>query len=186
MKTPRQTSFVPSLPFTPFHSLSLLLLLFISGCARQGYPTGGPKDEDPPIALGCKPDNGSRQFNANEFYIQFDEYVVLKNPNDNILVSPPMKQQPEYTTKGKGILVTIKDTLQPNTTYLFQFKEAIADFNEGNLLPSFEYVFSTGDAMDTLMLEGHVLDPRSGEPWKETVTVAEFNSDTQTLRYSSK
>ncbi len=185
MKTPRQTSFVPSLPFTPFHSLSLLLLLFISGCARQGYPTGGPKDEDPPIALGCKPDNGSRQFNANEFYIQFDEYVVLKNPNDNILVSPPMKQQPEYTTKGKGVLVTIKDTLQPNTTYLFQFKEAIADFNEGNLLPSFEYVFSTGDAMDTLMLEGHVLDPRSGEPWKETVTVAAFNSDTQTLSDST-
>jgi hypothetical protein len=126
------------------------------------------------VALGCKPDNGSRQFAADEFYIQFDEYVVLKNPSDNILVSPPMKQQPEYTTKGKGILVKIKDTLQENTTYLFQFKEAIADFNEGNLLPSFEYVFSTGDVMDTLMLEGRVLDPRTGNPWKETVTVMAY------------
>lgn len=173
-KASRQTSFVLSLPFTPFHTLSLLLILLLSSCARQGYPTGGPKDEEAPVALGCKPDNGSRHFAKDEFYIQFDEYVVLKNPTDNILVSPPMKQQPEYTTKGKGILVKIKDTLQENTTYLFQFKEAIADFNEGNLLPSFEYVFSTGDVMDTLMLEGRVLDPRTGNPWKETVTVMAY------------
>lgn len=160
--------------------VSLVLLVTTSGCARQGYPTGGPKDTEPPVSLSAKPDNGSRNFAADEFYIQFDEYVVLKNPTDNILVSPPMKQQPEYTTKGKGILVKIKDTLQPNTTYLFQFKEAIADFNEGNLLPSFEYVFSTGDAMDTLMLGGRVLDPYSGNPWKETVTVAAYQSNNQT------
>ena len=157
---------------------------FIYGCARQGYPTGGPKDEEPPVALRCKPDNGSRHFAADEFYIQFDEYVVLKNPSGNILVSPPMKQQPEYTTKGKGILVKIKDTLQENATYLFQFKEAIADFNEGNLLPSFEYVFSTGDAMDTLMLEGRVINPLNGKPWKETITVAAYNSVTPALHDS--
>jgi len=155
----------------------IVALVATSGCARQGYPTGGPKDEDPPVALKCEPDNGSRHFTADEFYVQFDEYVVLKNPTDNILVSPPMKQQPEYTTKGKGILVKIKDTLQENTTYLFQFKEAITDFNEGNLLPSFEYVFSTGENMDTLMLEGRVLDPRSGKPWKETVTVTAYTVD---------
>lgn len=154
--------------------VSVVLLVITSGCARQGYPTGGPKDEDSPVSLGCKPDNGSLHFDANEFYIQFDEYVVLKNPTNNILVSPPMKQQPEYTTKGKGVLVKIKDTLQENTTYLFQFKEAIADFNEGNLLSSFEYVFSTGKDMDTLMLGGRVLEPRSGKPWKETVTVMAY------------
>lgn len=165
--------------------VSLVALVTTSGCARQGYPTGGPKDTEPPKSLATTPENGSRNFAADEFYIQFDEYIVLKNPNDNILVSPPMKQQPEYTTKGKGILVKINDTLLPNTTYLFQFKEAIADFNEGNLLPSFEYVFSTGDAMDTLMLDGRVLEPRSGKPWKETVTVAAFNSATQSLSDSA-
>ena len=166
-------------------SFYLLVFSLLSGCARQGYPTGGIKDEVPPQALNCKPANGSRNFSANEFYIQFDEYVVLKNPNDNILVSPPMKQQPEYTTKGRGILVKIKDTLQENTTYLFQFKEAIADFNEGNLLPSFEYVFSTGNNMDSLMLEGNVIDPRSNKPWKETVTVAAYQSNNQALKQSS-
>ena len=145
-----------------------------SSCARQGYPTGGPKDEAAPVALGCKPANESRHFADNEFYIQFDEYVVLKNASENVLVSPPMKEKPEFSTKGKGVLVKIKDTLQENTTYLFQFKEAIADFTEGNLLPSFEYVFSTGENMDTMMLAGQVLDARSGKPWKETVTVMAY------------
>ena len=159
-------------------ALSLLfvlsLLSLVSACARQGYPTGGPKDETPPVALGTRPANESRGFDGKEFYIQFDEYVVLKNATENVLVSPPMKEKPEFTTKGKGVLVKLKDTLQANTTYLFQFKDAIADFTEGNLLPSYEYVFSTGEAMDTMMLSGQVVDARSGKAWKESVTVMAY------------
>ncbi len=176
-KASRQISFVFSLPFTPSHSLSLLLFLLLAGCARQGYPTGGPKDEEPPVALGCKPANGSKNIAPKEFYVQFDEYVVLKNAPENVLVSPPLKNKPEFTTKGKGVLVKIKDTLQENTTYLFQFKEAIADFTEGNLLPSYEYVFSTGTDMDTMSLGGQVIDARSGKAWKETVTVMAYRAE---------
>jgi 5-hydroxyisourate hydrolase-like protein (transthyretin family) len=93
-----------------------------------------------------------------------------------------MKQKPEYSTKGKGVLVKLNDTLLPNTTYLFQFKEAIADFTEGNLLPSFEYVFSTGADLDTMSLSGHVLDARSGKPWKETVTVMAYQVESEEWR----
>ena len=154
-------------------------LFLITSCAKQGYPSGGPKDVTPPKALDAKPANESRHFAAREFYIPFDEYVVLKNADDNVLVSPPMQQKPEYTTKGRGVLVRLKDTLQPNTTYLFQFKEAIADFTEGNVLPSYEYVFSTGEAMDTLMLAGRVESSRDGKPWKETLSVLAYRpSDT--------
>ncbi len=190
-KTPRQISFVFSLPFTPFHSFSLpvifLFLLssfsfFISSCARQGYPTGGAKDTEPPVALGCKPANGSKNIAPKEFYIQFDEYVVLKNASENVLVSPPLKYKPEFTTKGKGVLVKIKDTLYHNNTYLFQFKEAIADFTEGNLLPSYEYVFSTGSYLDSMSIGGRVLDARTGNPWKEQVTVMAYIESTETWR----
>ena len=156
------------------HLAILLLALLAAACARQGYPTGGPKDETPPKALVTQPANESRHFGSQQFYIQFDEYVVLKNANENVLVSPPLKNKPEYSTKGRGVLVKINDTLLPNTTYLFQFKEAIADFNEGNLLPSFEYVFSTGSDMDTLMLAGQVHNARNGKPWKEQVSVLAY------------
>ena len=177
---------MPPLRYCLISLSTVSCLLFFLSCARQGYPTGGPKDEQPPVALGAKPQNESRHFAEKEFYIQFDEYVVLKNAAENVLVSPPMKQKPEFTTKGKGVLVKIKDTLQENTTYLFQFKEAIADFTEGNLLTSYEYVFSTGDAMDTMALTGQVLDARNGKPWKETVTVMAYRAEGDTLGLSTQ
>ena len=162
--------------------LTLTAMMMLYACAKQGYPTGGPKDETPPVVLGTTPLNGTTNFDAKEFYILFDEYVQVKSADENILVSPPMKHKPEYTTKGRGILVKIKDTLRENTTYLFQFKEGIADFNEGNALKSFEYVFSTGSHIDSMTLRGWVLDAFTGEPWKETVTVVAYhaNSDTMT------
>ncbi len=155
----------------------LVLLVVFSSCAKQGYPSGGPKDTEAPKSVGCKPQNETRNFDRKQFFIEFDEYVVLKDADNNVLVSPPLKHKAEYSTKGHGVQVKIKDTLQENTTYLFQFKEAIADYNEGNLLPSFEYVFSTGDAMDTMMLAGRVLGARDGKPWKETLTVMAYREE---------
>jgi len=158
-------------------SLLLTLALLTVACAKQGYPTGGPKDVEPPKVVEASPANETRQFTARQFFIEFDEYVVLKNADNNVLVSPPLGEKPEYTTKGHGVLVKLNDTLRANTTYLFQFKEAIADFNEGNVLSSYEYVFSTGDQMDTLMMAGRVTAARNGKPWEETLTVLAYRPD---------
>ena len=154
--------------------LTLTAMMLLYACAKQGYPTGGPKDETPPVVLGTTPQNGTTNFDAKEFLIMFDEYVQVKSADENILVSPPMKQKPEYSTKGRGILVKIKDTLRENTTYLFQFKEGIVDFNEGNPLKSFEYVFSTGTHIDSMTVRGKVLDAFTNQPWKEPVTVVAY------------
>lgn len=155
----------------------LSLLSLISACAKQGYPSGGPKDTEAPKSVGCKPENALRNFDRQQFFIEFDEYVVLKDADNNVLVSPPLKHKAEYSTKGRGVQVKINDTLQENTTYLFQFKEAIADYTEGNVLPSFEYVFSTGASMDTMMLAGRVLGARDGKPWKETLAVMAYREE---------
>ena len=140
-------------------------------CAKQGFPSGGPKDETPPVVQGTEPPNGTLNFNAKEFVILFDEYVTMKDVS-GVLVSPTMGKKAEFGTKGHGLVVKIKDTLQPSTTYLFQFKNAIADFNEGNLLPSFEYVFSTGGSIDSMTLRGQVVDAFSQKPLSENITVA--------------
>lgn len=158
-----------------FNLILLSLLVALTGCAKQGFPSGGPKDSAPPKALGSTPPNETRHFDRQQFYIEFDEYVVLKDADNNVLVSPPLKQKAEYTTKGKGVQVKIKDTLQENTTYLFQFKGAIADYTEGNVLQSYEYVFSTGETMDTMMVAGRLENARDGKPWKESLTVAAYS-----------
>lgn len=160
-----------------FLALSFLLLsLGWSSCAKQGMPSGGPKDVTPPKQQSTHPDNKTLNFDANSFYIEFDEYVVLKDADNNVLVSPPLKNKPEIKTKGRGVQVKIKDTLAKNTTYLFQFKNAIADFNEGNLLTSLEYVFSTGAVLDSMTLRGRVLDAHSLEPRKEAVSVLLYDA----------
>lgn len=148
-------------------------MLFLS-CAKEGFPSGGPKDETPPKVLSTTPPNGSAAFDTREFTIMFDEYVQVKDADENILVSPPMKQKPEYQPKGRGIVVKIKDTLRTSTTYLFQFKGGIVDFNEGNPLESYEYVFSTGSTIDSMMLSGRVVDALTAQPSEEVVTVVAF------------
>jgi len=50
------------------------------------------------------------------------------------------------------------DSLDPNTTYTFNFGESITDNNEGNILPFFTYTLSTGATIDSLYVRGQVRD----------------------------
>jgi len=152
-----------------------LLLGTLAGCAKQGYPSGGPVDRTPPKVQVATPPSGTADFAAQEFTLQTDEYITIKDADNNILVSPPMKEKPEYTVRGHKVTVRIKDTLQENTTYLFQFKGAIVDFNEGNPLPTFEYVFSTGAVIDSMTLRGRVVDALTLKASKETVSVLAYD-----------
>ncbi|TDE46862.1 hypothetical protein E0I26_01890 [Flavobacterium rhamnosiphilum] len=135
-----------------------LLLLIIVGCAKRGSITGGLKDTIAPVLKVSFPENFSTNFKGNEIKLVFDENVKLKNLNKQLIISPPMKYEPSVlpTTPSKTISIKIKDTLQPNTTYSFNFGQSIADNNEGNPFNQFKYVFSTGDYIDSLSLGGTV------------------------------
>ncbi|MDI5896579.1 Ig-like domain-containing protein [Flavobacterium yafengii] len=135
-----------------------LLLLITVGCAKRGSITGGLKDTIAPVLKVSFPENFSKNFKGNEIKLVFDENIKLKNLNKQLIVSPPMKYEPSIlpTTPSKTITIKIKDTLQPNTTYSFNFGQSIADNNEGNPLNQFKYVFSTGDYIDSLSLGGTV------------------------------
>ncbi len=135
-----------------------LLLLIIVGCAKRGSITGGLKDTIAPVLKVSFPENFNKNFQGNEIKLVFDENIKLKNLNKQLIISPPMKYEPSIlpTTPSKTITIKIKDTLQPNTTYSFNFGQSIADNNEGNPLNQFKYVFSTGDYIDSLSLGGTV------------------------------
>jgi hypothetical protein len=86
--------------------------------------------------------------------------VKLKNLNKQLIVSPPMKYNPEVSpmTPSKIINIKIKDTLQENTTYSFNFGQSIEDNNEGNPYNQFKYIFSTGSYIDSLKVSGTIKD----------------------------
>lgn len=142
----------------------VVLSAFFFSCANVGYPSGGEVDKTAPKATAFEPTNETKNFTSNNIVIHFDEYIQLKDVDNQVLISPPFEHKAEIVAKGKYVSIKIKDTLLPNTTYLFQFKNAIVDNNEGNALPSLDYVFSTGDHLDSLSVKGKVVDGLTLKP----------------------
>jgi hypothetical protein len=121
-------------------------------------PEGGPKDTIPPVIVKLEPGNFATNFKAKKIYIEFNEFVQIKDQNKEMFVSPAMKKLPLLTTRGRGIVITIRDTLKENTTYAIDLGSAICDNNEGNPLHAMRYVFSTGDKVDSMMCSGYTAD----------------------------
>ncbi len=150
-----------------FVGIFIAIVAIITSCANIGMPTGGPKDVTPPKVLKSIPKNYSTQFKGKEIEITFDEFIKFKDLNSQLLISPPLKNTPDIKIKGKNIVVKINDTLRENTTYTMFFGDAIVDLNEENILPSYEFVFSTGNVLDSLTMTGKVLNAFTQKPEKD-------------------
>ena len=64
-------------------------------------------------------------------------------------------------TVSKKVEIRFETPPRDNTTFTFNFGEAIEDFNEANPLPFFYYTLSTGEYLDSLTLAGTVKDAYS-------------------------
>lgn len=135
-----------------------LLLILVMGCARMSSPGGGEKDEQAPVALRSKPINYSTNFNDKKIIVEFDEFVSLKNVNQELLVSPPVPEKPQIKQRGKALIIKINNELKDSTTYNFNFYNSIVDLNEGNPLKNFQFEFSTGPEFDSIYLGGIMHD----------------------------
>lgn len=151
------------------------LSLFLYGCAQVVAPTGGERDLLPPVVIGTVPLNGSTSFNSDEITIVFDEYIQLSNITEELTVSPPLKNRPNIQVKGKSIVIGLEDTLQENTTYSFNFGNAIKDNHEGTILVGYQYAFSTGEQIDTLKVSGLALDAYTIEPVEKMLVMLYAN-----------
>lgn len=146
--------------------IPIFLLILLSACAKKGRPEGGPKDENAPILVLAKPAYKTTNFKAKKIRFYFDEYIVLKELNKKLIISPPLKTPPLITPIGtptKYINIEILDTLKQNTTYTFNFGDAIQDNNENNKIENFKYIFSTGNYIDSLTTKGTVIDALNGK-----------------------
>ena len=148
---------------TFFH---FIIATIIASCARMGQPDGGWYDDEPPRIIGSTPEDGATGVKEKKITIQFDEYIKVDNATEKVIVSPPQLEMPEIKVAGKKIVVELKDTLKPNTTYTIDFSDAISDNNEGNPLGNYTFTFSTGEQIDTFEVAGNVLDASNLEPVK--------------------
>ena len=138
--------------------LLLPVAVLVHSCAQIVPLSGGDKDVVAPIEQESYPANGSTNFSDKEVSITFDEFIRLKNLQQQLIVSPLMDPAPEVLVKGKKLVIKIKSELKENTTYSLNFGTAIEDITEGNAIPNYKYVFSTGDYLDSLSISGQVVD----------------------------
>jgi len=166
-----------------FIFIAISVLVLFRGCAKMGSPMGGPKDEKSPKVVRTTPDNYSVDFNAKRIEVEFDEFIQLKNINQELVVSPPQKEKPVVRLKNKVMLIDLKENLLDSTTYSFNFGQAIVDNNESNLLENYQFVFSTGDYIDSLGISGFILNAFDMKPSEEPVTVMMYDSNYDSIPY---
>ncbi len=144
-----------------------VVYLFFYACANVGSPSGGPKDETPPVldTLGST-QNFQTNFQKQRIILVFDEFVELKDVFNQVVVSPPLAKRPIVTKKKKTIRFDFDkdEILRPEATYTINFGDAVRDYNEGNVVPDLRFVFSTGDFIDSLEVNGKIVDALTGEP----------------------
>ncbi|MBZ4677021.1 MAG: hypothetical protein JG782_1641 [Anaerophaga sp.] len=155
--------------------ISFIGLIFISGCANQGYPEGGPKDESPPRMVASDPPMNATNFKGDEIEIEFNELIVLRDAMQKVVVSPPLNKPPIIRGLGNKVTVILDEELQPATTYTIDFADAIQDNNEGNPLTGFTFSFSTGETQDSLQVSGHLFEADTHTPVAGALVMAHSN-----------
>ncbi len=135
---------------------NIILSSFLVSCATINMPDGGDKDTKAPVVLSTNPDSAQVNYRGQSVEIEFDEFIVIKDFNQQVLISPPFDKPVTYKLKGKKLHIDFPAYPLINTTYQINFGEAISDLNEGNILKDFQLVFSSGNTIDSAALKGSV------------------------------
>jgi hypothetical protein len=151
--------FIPAIVLS---SLVAMALVQMGGCANIVPPSGGPRDSIPPYAVYAKPKDSSTNIAPKEILISFNEYINTNALQEQLIVSPNIKNNPLIDQRLNMLRVRLSDSLNTNTTYSFQFGNAIRDVNENNIVQNYTYVFSTGNQIDTGKLYGKVQIAETG------------------------
>ncbi|MCX2744804.1 Ig-like domain-containing protein [Mangrovivirga sp. M17] len=159
----------------------LIISLFGNSCANQVPPTGGPQDTIPPELISIYPEDQSTNVNPNEIILEFNEDIKANKIKEELIISPRIEDY-TYSVKRNRLTITINDELDSNTTYTFNFREAVGDLTEDNSPENLFLAFSTGSYIDSLSIEGKIKDLFTGEPSKQVIVGLYIPNDTADFR----
>ncbi|MFT4665630.1 MAG: hypothetical protein ACI9XB_002586, partial [Gammaproteobacteria bacterium] len=152
----------------------LACYLFFTACANPRAPNGGPKDVDPPqVVLEESSANMQTNFTGRSFELTFNEWVKLNDVFNQVVVTPPLEHKPDISLKKKTVTFEFdgKEELRKDATYIINFGEAVKDFNVGLSAEDLRFVFSTGDYIDSLSVQGKVVDAFTGKVAEDVIVM---------------
>ncbi|OUJ76239.1 hypothetical protein BXP70_02970 [Hymenobacter crusticola] len=156
----------------------------LSGCAAISSPQGGPRDKEPPKLTNSFPTNGARNVKSQSIRLEFSETVQLKDLQKNLVVAPVISDSNRYKIRQErtAITLTYERPLATNTTYSFNFGNAITDITESNVVINPIVAFSTGAELDSGRVEGRVTDLLTAKSVAEVAVMLYPEKDTANIR----
>ena len=155
------------------------ICLLLVSCAQVVAPGGGKKDVTPPKVVKYIPDSASLNFKSKYITLFFDEFVQLKDLNNQLIVSPPLEKALSIKVRNKTLTIDFdkEEILKPNTTYSISLGNAVQDIHENNPIDNFKYIFSTGRFIDSLVVKGKIKNAFDHKTEKGTLVMlyTDFN-----------
>ena len=118
-------------------------------------PPGGKKDTLAPVVTTSIPLNKSKNFKGKKIELNFNEYITVKSLNQELLITPSIGNY-ETRIRPTGLTLVLDSALKDNTTYTFNFRNAVEDVAERNKGKNIKLVFSTSNRIDSLKIQGSV------------------------------
>ncbi len=145
----------------PWAWVLIALKLLTCSCARIIAPEGGPKDIMPPKLIKSFPIQERTNFKGKMIKLVFNKEIEVRDIYNKLVVTPRLQKlenKPSYTynVRGNTLKLTLEAPLEEETTYTFNFNDAIKDITEGNVAENPVLTFSTGEHVDAMYVIGQV------------------------------
>ncbi len=120
-------------------------------------PPGGPEDTTPPDVISVSPVTGSTEVESNSrIEITFSERMLAKITEESVFISPLPKKPFDFRWRGKRLILTPQEPLQPDRTYVVSIGTDAQDLRRNRLSQSYTFAFSTGSRLDYGTISGMV------------------------------
>jgi uncharacterized protein (DUF2141 family) len=111
----------------------------------------------------------------------YDEYLKIDDLKKQLIITPIIQEEYERKIRRNSIELTFPEPFKDTTTYTFNFQDAIQDITEGNVTLDNVLAFSTGDYIDSLYINGKVLDIFSNKPVDDFTVCLYIDGDTNNI-----
>lgn len=133
-------------------------------CAQFVPPTGGKKDENIPKLIKSVPKSGQKNYKDKTISLEFDELVDVSSLRQELLIVPETEGTFNIKAKSKNVIIKFDKAFRDSTTYTINFRKGIKDLNERNESKNLKLVFSTGNNIDSLKIEGIIKGLLTNQP----------------------
>ena len=128
----------------------ILSIFLVTSCAQVGTISGGEKDIIAPQIKKSSLKDKTVNFKDTSVSIEFNEFIVLNKPTENIFLMPNDAALVS-SIKKKTLTISWKRELKENTSYSIYLNKAVKDVTEGND-SLMKLTFSTGNILDSLQI----------------------------------